>query len=113
MDDLRAKVAETRKTLGDDVTIAVRLGDVTIAVRLGDLEALLETEDVARRFVAAANAIEQSPAGQGSLLDAICDRDLAYHDLIVVLGEPCDCEPGTCPGAPAASEDVEIAGEVL
>jgi hypothetical protein len=74
------------------------------------MDETVETPDVygeAVRFVAAAKAIEQAPSGPGALLDAICERDLAFHELTVAVGFRCDCEPGTCPGAPLERVDVE------
>lgn len=55
-------------------------------------------EDCARRYVAAAFALEAFPSGH-ALIDAHVHYDAARHDLIVACGFECTtCEAGTCPG---------------
>lgn len=51
--------------------------------------------DAARRFVRAARQVDE--ANGHHLLVAINERDLAFHELLISLGEPCDCDDGTCP----------------
>lgn len=68
-----------------------------------DLDAIVERRarpgskllDAARSYIAARRTLEG--ADPGAMLDAIRDVDWAWHGLLLAAGEPCDCEPGTCP----------------
>lgn len=78
-----------------------------------ETERLREVETLARALVQAGRRVSGSTT-TASMLDGLADRDAAYHDLTLALGEPCDCDPGTCPGAPDEDgiETVEV-GEAL
>lgn len=59
--------------------------------------------DAARAYTAARR--EQTGAIGADVIRTTGLVDLAYHDLLVALDEPCDCDPGTCPRACPICED--------
>jgi hypothetical protein len=62
-----------------------------------DLRALV------RRYVYAWQAAEEGG------LDAICERDAAFHELVTVVVHTCPfCDPGTCPFEGRASGEEQL-----
>lgn len=55
-------------------------------------------EETARKYAMVKRRIDSGDIDEGGLMRAIMDRDWAFHDLLVALDMPCDCERKTCPG---------------